>query len=246
MTSDDTEQSDRDTDKLLRNRHSSRFSSRFGKYFGKLGKGGKNREESKSGAERKDSATKKGEVGGPGLRKNGTRNTAVKKGEMASKNNESNDVVLKKTDSRKEKNFAKKRGDSGLNGKLQNSVQDKVQMGKESKRGRNVSVTHGKLRLRTPDLDSESEEKEQLFTKDGRERRSLSNVGAHKRMRKNTSVTFSPTVICTTDNARGLSAQRTANMTSKGLSTHVEQNKRHVIASETSDTDSTSQEIHSV
>ena len=242
LTSDDTEQSDRDTDKLLRNRNSSRFSAKFGKYFGKLGKGSKSREESKANEEGKGTGVIKGEMRDPALRKTATRNTAVKKGEIALKKNESKDIALKKNEARKGKSYAKKRTDVDMKGKLQNSAQSKAQ----SDRGQNVSAVHGKLRFMTPELDSDSEGKEQHFTRGSRERRSLNNVGTNSKARKNPSVTFSPTVTCTTDSARVFSAQKTKNVTNKKLSTSTHQQKRNVLASETSDTDSTTQELPTV
>lgn len=170
------------------------------------------------------------------VRKSVTRNTAEKKGEVA----------LKKNEGRKGKSYAKKRTDVDMKGKLKNSAQSKAQSAKESDRGRNVSAARGKLRFMTPELDSDSEGKDQHFTRGTRERRSLNNVGANSKARKNPSVTFSPTVTCTTDSARVLSAQMTKNVTNKKLSTSTHQQKRNVLASETSDTDSTTQELQTV
>ena len=222
------------------------MSAKFGKYFGKLGKGSKSREESKANEERKGTAVIKGEMRDPAFRKSVTRNTAVKKGEIALKKNESKDIALKKNEARKGKSYAKKGTDVDMKGKLQNSAQSKAQNAKESDRGRNVSAAHGKLRFMTPELDSDSEGKEQHFTRGARERRSLKNVGVNSKARKNPSVTFSPTVTCTTGSARVFSTQKKKNVTNKTLSTSTHQQKRNVLASETSDTDSTTQELQTV
>lgn len=249
MTSDDTEQSDstRDTDKLLRNRNSSRFGSRFGKYFGKLSKSTKHKEASKANEDEKDSAVKKGDINDSAFTKNETRNTAVKKGESGNaawKRNEPRDIALKKNEARKGKNYTKKRADGNMNGKLQSSSQDKGQIAKEGKKGRNVSAALGKSRSLTPELDSDFEEKEQRLKRGAGDRRSANSVEANGRLRKNPSVTFSPTVTCTSDSAH--TAQKTKNPTNKRMLTPVHLPKRHVIASETSDTDSTTQELHTV
>ena len=251
MTSDDTEQSDasRDTDKLLKNRHSSRLSARFGKYFGKLSKSTKNRETANANEDGKDIAVKKGEIRDSSLRKNESRNTAVKKGETRStalKKNESRDIALKKNEVKKGKNYTKKGAGGNMRSKLQSSIQDKAQFEKESKRERNVNAGLGKSKLTTPELDSDSEEVEQQFNRGAGDRRSKNPVGAGSKQRKNPSVTFSPNVTCTTDSTRVHTAQKTKNLTNKKTLAPVLLHKRHVVASETSDTDSTTQELQTV
>ena len=203
-------------------------------------------EESKANEEGKGTAVKKGEMRDPALRRSVSRNTAVKKGEIALKKNESKDIALKKNEARKGKSYVKKRNDADMKGKLQSSAQNKAQSAKESDRGRSVSAAHSKLHFMTPELDSDSEGKEQRFTRVARERRSLNNVGANNKARKNPSVTFSPTVTCTTDSARVYSAQKTKNVTNKKLSPTAHQQKRNVVASETSDTDSATQDLQTV
>jgi len=178
------------------------------------------------------------------LRKSESRNTAVKKGELGKpslKKNESRDVA-----SRKGKNYVKKRADDNTDSKLQDSTQDRGQITKESKRGKNASVARGRLRSMTPELDSDFEVKEQQFTRGAGDRRSLCNVGTNSKPRKNPSVTFSPTVTCTADGTQVHTAQKTKDMIKKRISTHVHHQKRHVVASETSDTDSTTQELQMV
>lgn len=253
LTSDmDTEQSDasRDTDKLLRNRNSSRFSARFGKYFGKLSKNTKNRETGKPSEEGKDSLLRKGSIKDTALRKSDTKDTSLqRKGDTKDsslRQSNAKDASLKKGDTRK--SYTKKRSDGNLNGKLQSKPQDKPpQIAKESKRGRNLNDVRSKSRLTAPEHDSDSEEKEQYSKRGTMDRRSSSKViEANNKLRKNPSVTFSPTVTCTTDNAPVHTAHKTKNTTSKRILTPTHPRARHVITSETSDTDSTAQELQMV
>ena len=241
MTSDDTEQSDRDNDKLLRNRSSSRLSAKFGKYFGKLGKGGKDRMECQAQEARKGSEAKKDEFRDSVLRKSLMKNAAARKEEVTSKKKATD---LRKNDARKTKSYSKKRFDSDRNKKMRNGAQDKIQMEKETKTGGNTIVAHGKSRLKLQQVDFDFDTKEEEFKRDSRVKRDFINGGTPNPSRKNPSVTFSPTVTCASDKTRVESTQKTKNLTSKRLLTPSDkQTARLVVASETSDTDSTTKEL---
>lgn len=241
MTSDDTEQSDRDNDKLLRNKSSLGLSAKFGKYFGKLGKGGKDRMECQAQEAKKGSDAKKDEFRDSVLRKSLMKNVAVKKEEVTLKKKASD---LRKNDTRKGKSYSKKRIDSDRNAKMQKGSQDKMQMVKETKTGGNTIVAHEKSRIKFLQVDSDFDSKEEEFKRDSRVKRDFSNGGTPNRSRKNPSVTFSPTVTCASDKTRVESTQKTKNLTSKQLLTSsYKQTARLVAASETSNTDSTTQEL---
>lgn len=232
MTSDDTEQSDRGNDKLLRNKSSLGLSAKFGKYFGKLGKGGKDRMECQAQEARKGGEAKKDEFRDSVLRKSLMKNVAVKKEEVTSKKKASD---LRKNDARKAKSYSKKRIDSDRNGS-----QDKMQTVKETK----TVEAHGKSRLKLLQVDSDFNTKEEEFKQDSRDKRDFINGGTSNRSRKNPSVTFSPTVTCASDKKRVESPQKTKNLTSKRLLTSShKQTGRLVAATDTSDTDSTTQEL---
>lgn len=251
MTSDvDTsEQSDtsKDSDKLLRNKNSSRFSSRFGKYFGKLSKGTRNKETGKPNEEGKDAASKKSDVNDTSLRRSdrkvpSLRNSYTK--DPSLKQSNTKDSALKKSETRKNKTYMnqiKKRAE----GNLQIKAQDKgPQTVRENKRGRNVSDARSKSRLVAPELDSDSEGKEKNLKRGVLDRRSSNKVvGPNNRLRKNPSVTFSPTVTCTTDSRPLHTANKAKSTAHKGAVISVNARARHVVASETSDTDSTTQEL---
>jgi len=247
---DTSEQSDtcKDSDKLLRNRNSSRFSSRFGKYFGKLSKGTKNRETGKPSEEGKDAALKKSDMNDTTLRKSDRKDPPLRNSyakDPSLKQSNTKDSAAKKSETRKNKsylNHIKKRGE----GNLQSKAQDRgTQIVKENKRGRNVSDPRSKSRLAALDYDSDSEGKEQRLKRGGLDRRSSSKVlGPNNRPRKSPSVTFSPTVICTTDSAPLHTVDKAKSTTNKGALAPVKKVcARHVVASETSDTDSTTQEL---
>ena len=240
---DTSEQSDasKDSDKLLRNRNNSRFSARFGKYFGKLSKSTKNRETGKPSEEGKDSALRKSDVNDTALRKTDTKDSFTRN---RYKQSSAKDSALKKSETRKNKNYInyiKKRAD----GSLQNKSHDKVpQVVKDSKKGRNLSEARSKSRLAAPEHDSDSEGIGQHFKRGASDRKSSSKVvGANSKLRKNPSVTFSPTVSCKSDSAPINTAHKTKNTTNKKIPTPTHSSVRHVIASETSDTDSTTQEL---
>ena len=246
---DTSEQSDtcKDSDKLLRNRNSSRFSSRFGKYFGKLSKGTKNKETGKPNEEGKGAAMKKTDTNDATLRR-GDRSDSSHRNSYAKdpslKQSITKDPAVKKSETRKNKsylNHIKKRAE----GNLQSKAQDKgTQIAKGNKCGRNVSDARSKSRLAATEQDSDSEGKEQRLKRGGSDRRSSSKgAGPNNRLRKNPSVTFSPTVTCTTDSAPLHTADKAKSTTSKGALTRVRDRARHVVASETSDTDSTTQEL---
>lgn len=243
---DTSEQSDtsKDSDKLLRNKNSSRFSSRFGKYFGKLSKGTRNKETGKPNEEGKDAALKKSDVNDATLRRSdrkvpSLRNSYTK--DPSLKQSNTKDSALKKSETRKNKTYMnqiKKRAEGNL------QTQDKgPQTVRENKRGRNVSDARSKSRLVAPELDSDSEGKEQNLKRGVSDRRSSNKVvGPNNRLRKNPSVTFSPTVTCTTDSRPLHTANKAKSTTHKGAVIPVNARARHV-ASETSDTDSTTQEL---
>lgn len=250
MTSDvDTsEQSDtsKDSDKLLRNKNSSRFSSRFGKYFGKLSKGTRNKETGKPNEEGKDAALKKSGMNDTTLRRSDRKDPSLRNSYTKDPLKQSNtkDSTLKKSETRKNKTYMnqiKKRAE----GNLQIKAQDKgPQTVRENKRGRNVGDARSKSRLVAPELDSDSEGKEQHLKRGVSDRRSSSKVvGPDNRLRKNPSVTFSPTVTCTTDSRPLHTANKAKSTTHKGAVIPVNPRARHVVASETSDTDSTTQEL---
>ena len=240
MTSDDTEQSDasRDTDTLLR--ESKRFSSRFGKYFGKLSKSAKNRGESKMNENVKEGAVKRIELRDSSMRKSEPRNTAVKKGEAgnsALKKNDSKDFGLKKNDGKKGKNYLKRRGDGNVSSKLE-SNEESVE--------RDTNPGHGKIKSIIPEFDSDSEEAGQQFKEGASSRRSKTQAGAKSKLRKNPLVTFSSTVTCSSDNRHAQTSQKTKNFLNKRTLPLSYLQKRHVMTSETSDTDSTTQELQTV
>ena len=240
MTSDDTEQSDasRDTDTLLR--ESKRFSSRFGKYFGKLSKSAKNRGESKMNEKVKEGAVKRIELRDSSLRKSEPRNTAVKKGEAgnsALKKNDSKDVGLKKNDGKKGKNYLKRTGDGNVSSKLESN---------EGSVERDTNPGRGKIKSVTPEFDSDSEEAGQQFKEGAGSRRSKTQVGTKSKLLKNPSVTFSSTVTCSPDNRHAQTSQKTKNLLNKRTLPLSYFQKRHVMTSETSDTDSTTQELQTV
>ena len=249
MTSDQdtSEQSDtsKDSDKLFRNRN--RFSSRFGKYFGKLSKGTRNKETGKPNEEGKDVGLKKSGVNDTSLRRNDRKDPFLRNSytkDPSLKQSNTKDSALKKSETRKNKNYMnhiKKRAE----GNLQSKAQDKgPQTVRENKRGRNVSDARSKSRLVAPELDSDSEGKEQHLKRGILDRKSSSKVvGPNNRLRKNPSVTFSPTVTCTTDSVPLHTANTAKSTTNKGALTPVNPCARHVVASETSDTDSTTQEL---
>lgn len=250
MTSDvDTsEQSDtsKDSDKLLRNKNSSRFSSRFGKYFGKLSKGTRNKETGKPNEEGKDAALKKSGMNDTTLRRSDRKDPSLRNSYTKDPLKQSNtkDSTLKKSETRKNKTYMnqiKKRAE----GNLQIKAQDKgPQTVRENKRGRNVGDARSKSRLVAPELDSDSEGKEQHLKRGVSDRRSSSKVvGPDNRLRKNPSVTFSPTVTCTTDSRPLHTTNKAKSTTHKGAVIPVNPRARHVVASETSDTDSTTQEL---
>jgi len=244
---DTSEQSDtsKDSDKLLRNKNSSRFSSRFGKYFGKLSKGTRNKETGKPNEEGKDAALKKSDVNDATLRRSdrkvpSLRNSYTK--DPSLKQSNTKDSALKKSETRKNKTYMnqiKKRAEGNL------QTQDKgPQTVRENKRGRNVNDARSKSRLVAPELDSDSEGKEQNLKRGVSDRRSSNKVvGPNNRLRKNPSVTFSPTVTCTTDSRPLHTANKAKSTTHKGAVIPVNARARHVVASETSDTDSTTQEL---
>lgn len=104
MIFDDIEWLDKDSDKLLRNRSSLRFSVKFGKYFGKLGKSGKEKEESSE-------VIKDG--------KNLMKNFEIKKVDVVLIKK---DVDLRNCDVRKVKNYFKRKFDNDRNIKVLNGV----------------------------------------------------------------------------------------------------------------------------
>lgn len=247
---DTSEQSDasKDTDKLLRNRNTgSRLSARFGKYFGKLSKNTKNRETGKPSEEGKDAALRKSDAGNTVSRKTDVQNSSSRNSyakHSSLKQNNAKDSSLKKSETKKNKNYInyiKKKAD----GSLQHKTHDKgPQVAKDGKRGRNLSDARSKSRLTAPELDSDSEGNEQNFKRGSSDRRSSSKVaGANKRQHKHPSVTFSPTVTCTTDTVPLNTAHKTKSTLNKRLLTPTHSRVRNVVASETSDTDSTTQEL---
>ena len=223
MTSDlDSEQSDvpKDTDKLLRNRNSSRFGSRFGKYFGKLSKNTRNKENSRPSEDLKDNF----------LRKRDAKDNVLKKDDKSLGQSDLKDSSLKKSDTRKGKNYSKKRAD----GRLSKPQEKPVSIVKESKKGRNV--VDAQSRLKATEHNSDSEDKTENVTRGTRENRNSSKGGVtYNRLRRNTSVTFSPTVTCTTDTPR----KSKSITTNKKMPAALDLRLRHFAASETSDTDST-------
>ena len=246
---DTSEQSDtsKDSDKLVRNRNSSRFSSRFGKYFGKLSKGTKNRETGKPSEEGKDAAVKRSDMNDTSLRRSDRKDPPLRNSyakDSSLKQTNTKDSSAKKSETRKNKsylNHIKKRAEGNLQGKAQDKG---TQIVKENKRGRNVSDPRSKSRLAALEYDSDSEGKEQRLKRGGSDRRGSSKVvGLNNRPRKNPSVTFSPTVTCTTDSISLHTVDKAKGTTNKGALTPVMKVcARHVVASETSDTDSTTQE----
>ncbi|PFX24600.1 Ras and EF-hand domain-containing protein [Stylophora pistillata] len=229
LTSDlDSEQSDvskdtdkKDTDKLLRNRNSSRFGSRFGKYFGKLSKNTRNKENGRPSEELKDNF----------LRKRDAKDNIGKKDDKSPGQSDFKDSSLKKNDNRKGKSYSKKRPDGRTS-----KPQDKpVSIVKESIKGRNV--VDAQKRLMATGHNSDSEDKRENFIRGTKENRNSSKGGGgtYNRLRRNASVTFSPTVTCTTDTAR----KSTSIITSKKMPPTLDLRLRHFAASETSDTDST-------
>lgn len=169
------------------------------------------------------------------------KNVAVKKEEVTSKKKASD---LRKNDVRKAKSYSKKRIDSDRNAKMQSGSQDKMQTVKETKTGGNTVEAHGKSRLKLLQVDSDFNTKEEEFKQDSRDKRDFINGGTSNRSRKNPSVTFSPTVTCASDKKRVESPQKTKNLTSKRLLTSShKQTGRLVAATDTSDTDSTTQEL---
>lgn len=246
---DTSEQSDtsKDNDKLLRNRNSSRFTSRFGKYFGKLSRSTKHRDTGKPSEEGKDATLRKSDVNDTTLRRSDRKDSSLRNSytkDSSLKQSNTKDSALKKSETRKNKNYInyiKKRAE----GNLQSRPQDKgPQIAKENKRGRNVSDARTKSRLAAPEHDSDSEGKEQHLKRGVLDRRSSSKVaGPNNRLRKNPSVTFSPTVTCTTDSTPMHTANKAKNTTNKGTLTPINCRAQHVVASETSDTDSTTQEL---
>ena len=230
MTSDDTERSDKDSDKLLRNRSSSRFSAKFGKYFGKLGKSGKEKEESSE-------VTKDG--------KNLMKNSEIKKADVASKKK---DADLRNRDARKVKNYSKRKSDNDRNIKVPNGAQDKFQTAKETKTRKSKNIEHGKTRLIVREVDSESVPKQKDAKSGSRDKGGFGDGGVQNRAKKNPSVTFSPTVTCASNNnTRGDYTLKASNVT-KGLTIPHKQTALLVVGSETSDTDSTctTQELQTV
>lgn len=251
MTSDmDTsEYSDtcKDSDKLLRNRNSSRFSSRFGKYFGKLSKGAKNKETGKPSEEGKDATLKKSDANDTNPRRSDRKDASYRNSyskDPSLRQSNTKDSAVKKSDTRKNKSYLshiKKRAEGNLQGKAQDKG---TQIVKENKRGRNVSDARSKSRLAGLEHDSDSEGTEQRSRRGVSDRKSLSKVaGPNGKLRKNPSVTFSPTVTCTTDSAPLHTADKAKSKINKGAMTPVKICARHVVASETSDTDSTTQEL---
>ena len=248
---DTSEQSDtsKDSDKLLRNRNSSRFSSRFGKYFGKLSKSARNKETGKQSENGKDATLKKSDTNDTTgtLRRSDRKDASYRNSyskDPSLRQTNTKDSTVKKSDARKNKsyiNHIKKRAESNL----QDRAQDKgTQIVKENKRGRNVSDTRSKSRLAALEHDSDSEGTEQRLKRGVSDRRSSSKViGPNSKVRKNPSVTFSPTVTCTTDSAPQHTTDKTKSKINKGALTPVKVFTRHVVASETSDTDSTTQEL---
>lgn len=246
---DTSEQSDtsKDSDKLLRNRNTSRFSSRFGKYFGKLSKGAKNKETGKPSQEGKDATLKKSDTNDTTLMRSDRKDPSYRNSyskDPSLRQSNTKDSAVKKGDTRKNKsyiNHIKKRAE----GNLQSKAQDKgTQIVKENKRGRNVIDARSKSRLAALEHDSDSEGTEQRLKRGVSDRRSFSKVtGPNNKLRKNPSVTFSPTVTCTTDSAPLHTADKTKSKINKGALTPVRVCARHVVASETSDTDSTTQEL---
>ena len=245
---DTSEQSDtsKDSDKLLRNRNTSRFSSRFGKYFGKLSKGAKSKETGKPSQEGKDATLKKSDTNDTTLRRSDRKDPSYRNSyskDPSLRQSNTKDSAVKKSDTRKNKSYInqiKKRAE----GNLQSKAQDKEsQIVKENKRGRNVSDARSKSRLAALEHDSDSEGTEQRLKRGVSDRRSSSKVtGPNNKLRKNPSVTFSPTVTCTTDSAQLYTADKAKSKINKGALTPVRVCARHV-ASETSDTDSTTQEL---
>lgn len=247
---DTSEQSDtcKDSDKLQRNRNSSRFSSRFGKYFGKLSKGTKNRETGKPSEEGKDAALKKSDTNDTSLRRSDRKDPSLRNSytkDPSLKKSNTKDYAVKKSETRKNKsyvNLVKKRAEANLQSKVPGKGTQTV---KENKRGRNVSDAHSKSRLAALEHDSDSGGTEQRLKRGVLDRRSSSKVvGPNNRLRKNASVTFSPTVTCTTDSAPLHTVDKVKSTTNKAALTPVKKvYARHVVASETSDTDSTTQEL---
>ena len=246
---DTSEQSDtsKDSDKLLRNRNSSRFSSRFGKYFGKLSKSARNKETGKQIEEGKDPTLKKSDTNDTTLRRSDRKDASYRNSyskDPSLRQTNTKDSAVKKSDARKNKsyiNHIKKRAESNLQGRAQDKG---TQIVKENKRGRNVSDTRSKSRLAALEHDSDSEGTEQRLKRGVSDRRSSSKViGPNSKLRKNPSVTFSPTVTCTTDSAPLHTADKTKSKINKRALTPVKVFTRHVVASETSDTDSTTQEL---
>lgn len=224
----DSEQSDasKDTDKLLRNRNSSRLGARFGKYFGKLSKNTKHRDTNKPSEEVKDST----------FRKRDAKDNILKKVDNSLRQSDSKDLSLKQNDTRKGKNYSKKRPDSRVN-----RPQDKpASIVKENKKGRYVIEARSKLM--TPEHDSDYEDKEQHFKRGATDKRNSNKGGAaYNRLRRNTSVTFSPIVTCTTDTAH----KTKPSTATKKMPAPIHLRSR-LVASETSDTDSTTQEMATV
>lgn len=244
---DTSEQSDtcKDSDKLLRNRNTSRFSSRFGKYFGRLSKGAKNKETGKPSEEGKYATLKKSDTNDTTLRRGDRKHPSYRNSyskDASLRESNTKDSAVKKSDTRKNKsyiNHIKKRAE----GNLQSKAQDKGIV-KENKRGRNVSDARSKSRLAAQEHDSDSEGTEQRLKRVVSDRRSSSKLtGPNNKLRKNPSVTFSPTVTCTTDSAPLHTADKAKSKINKGALTPAKVYARHVVARETSDTDSTTQEL---
>ena len=109
-----------------------------------------------------------------------------------------------------------------------------VSIVKESKKGRNV--VDAQSRLRATEHNSDSEDKRENVTRGTKENRNSSKGGVtYNRLRRNTLVTFSPTVTCTTDTPR----KSKSITTNKKMPAALDLRLRHFAASETSDTDST-------
>lgn len=174
------------------------------------------------------------------FRKSEPRNIAVKKGEAgnsALKKNDSKDVGLKKNEGKKGKNYLKRRGDGNVSSKLE-SIEGSLE--------RDTNPGRGKIKSITPGFDSDSEEAGQQFLDGAGSRRSKTQVGAKSKLRKNPSVTFSSTVTCSSDNRHSQTSQKTKNLLNKRTLPLSYLQKRHVMTSETSDTDSTTQEVQTV
>lgn len=178
----------------------------------------------------KEGAVKRIELRDSSLRKSEPRNSALKK-------NDSKDVGLKKNDGKKGKNYLKRTGDGNVSSKLESN---------EGSVERDTNPGRGKIKSITPEFDSDSEEAGQQFKEGAGSRRSKTQVGAKSKLRKNPSVTFSSTVTCSSDNRHAQTSKKTKNLLNKRTLPLSYFQKRHVMTSETSDTDSTTQELQTV